>query len=146
MKEYIEREAAIRAAKDGADAWDGGYSRYRDAYIESAINDIPAADVVDGETYRELLNALKPLVNCDNLLKKLERTQWISVEERLPEPRFAREWYLVALESGCVKTLAYENPTVKGALFRKGWHETASPVTHWMPLPEPPKEGEHDEH
>ena len=75
-----------------------------------------------------------------------ERSQWISVKERLPEPRFAREWYLVALESGCVKTLAYEKPMVKGALFHKGWHETASPVTHWMPLPEPPKEGEHDEH
>lgn len=46
-KEYIEREAAVRAAKDGADAWDGGYSRYRDAHIESAINDISAADVVE---------------------------------------------------------------------------------------------------
>jgi hypothetical protein len=49
MKEYIEREEAVRAAKNGADEWDGGCSRYRDASIESAMNDIPAADVVPWE-------------------------------------------------------------------------------------------------
>lgn len=57
--------------------------------------------------------------------------KWISVKDRLPKPRFAREWYLVALESGCVKTLAFERD-------RNEWHETGSPVTHWMELPEPP--------
>lgn len=46
-KEYVERDAAAKAAKDGADEWDGGYSRYRDAYIKCAINRIPAADVVE---------------------------------------------------------------------------------------------------
>lgn len=61
MKEYIEREEAVRAAKDGADEWDGGYSRYRDASIKSAMNAIPAADVVDGETYRELLKVAKKM-------------------------------------------------------------------------------------
>ena len=59
--------------------------------------------------------------------------RWVRCEERLPKPRFAREWYLVALESGCVKTLAFERDTNE-------WWETGSPVTHWMPLPEPPKE------
>lgn len=68
-------------------------------------------------------------------------TRWIPVTERLPEPKFAREWYLVSLESGCVKSLAYEKEGRTDNLFRPGWHETASPVTHWMPLPEPPKEG-----
>ena len=66
--------------------------------------------------------------------------KWIPVTERLPEPKFAREWYLVALESGCVKSLAYEKEGRTDNLFRPGWHETASPVTHWMPLPEPPEE------
>ena len=47
MKEYVEREAAVKAAKDGADEWDGGCSRYRDASIESAMNAIPSADVVE---------------------------------------------------------------------------------------------------
>ena len=63
--------------------------------------------------------------------------QWISVKERLPErpqdERVVRSWYLVALKSGCVKSLCFE-------FERDSWHETLSPVTHWMELPEPPKE------
>lgn len=75
--------------------------------------------------------------------------RWIPVTERLPSPKFVREWYLVSLESGCVQTLAFEKggysfefdkDGFSDNLFRPGWHETASPVTHWMPLPEPPKE------
>lgn len=45
MAEYIEREAAVKAAQDGADEWDGGYNRNRDMYIEAAIDEVPAADV-----------------------------------------------------------------------------------------------------
>ena len=58
---------------------------------------------------------------------------WIPVTERLPEPKFAREWFLVCLASGCIETLAFERD-------RNCWWETGSPVTHWMPLPAPPKE------
>lgn len=45
MTDYISREAAVRAAQDGADEWDGGFNRNRDAYIERAISEVPAADV-----------------------------------------------------------------------------------------------------
>lgn len=68
--------------------------------------------------------------------------RWTSVKEQLPEPKFAREWYLVHLESGCVKTLAFEKSGTPNNLFKDGWHETASRITHWMPLPTPPKEDE----
>ena len=66
--------------------------------------------------------------------------QWISVDDRLPEPKHefdARNWYLVALSNGVVKELAYEFHN--HSVFGYGWRETAYPVTHWMPLPEPPK-------
>ena len=66
--------------------------------------------------------------------------EWISVKERLPEPKHefdARNWYLVALSNGVVKELAYEFHN--HSVFGYGWRETAYPVTHWMPLPEPPK-------
>lgn len=59
-------------------------------------------------------------------------SEWIKCSERLPEPRFAREWYLVGLESGCVMTLAFEKTENR-------WHETGSFVTHWMPLPDAPE-------
>ena len=66
--------------------------------------------------------------------------QWISVKDRLPEPKHefdARNWYLVALSNGVVKELAYEFHN--HSVFGYGWRETAYPVTHWMPLPQPPK-------
>ena len=66
--------------------------------------------------------------------------EWIPVTEMLPEPKHefdARNWYLVALSNGVVKELAYEFHN--HSVFGYGWRETAYPVTHWMPLPEPPK-------
>ena len=66
--------------------------------------------------------------------------EWIPVTERLPEPKHefdARNWYLVALSNGVVKELAYEFNN--NSVFGYGWRETAYPVTHWMPMPHPPK-------
>ena len=65
---------------------------------------------------------------------------WISVKDRLPErpPNVdgrlvRRKWFLVALKSGDVLSLSYE-------FDEDRWQGFGSPVTHWMPLPEPPKE------
>lgn len=65
---------------------------------------------------------------------------WISVKDRLParppdvcDLLVRRQWYLVALESGTVLTLSYE-------FDEDRWQGVGSPVTHWMPLPEPPTE------
>lgn len=66
---------------------------------------------------------------------------WVSVNDRLPEPEFAgqqRGFYLVALSNGVVKELMYEFRHYENMMFNVGWHETAYPVTHWMPLPAPP--------
>ena len=80
--------------------------------------------------------------------------KWISVEERLPKrtnPLHARDTYLVRLESGCIKTLFYEYDNSDrcrpgmSPLFSEGWEKTAVPVTHWMPLPEAPKEERTDD-
>lgn len=68
---------------------------------------------------------------------------WISVEDRLPKPTFSgqqRGFYIVALENGVVKELAYEFNHYENMLFSVGWHDTAYPVTHWMPMPKPPKQ------
>lgn len=62
--------------------------------------------------------------------------KWISVEDRLPEEPCA---VLVVLYGSAVCVAWYNYP---------GWFETGSGircsagngVTHWMPLPEPPKE------
>ena len=66
-------------------------------------------------------------------LNSTKQPLWVSVEDELPEPTTAREWYLVALESGTVMTNAFEKD-------RGDWWALASPVKYWMPLPEPPQE------
>ena len=65
---------------------------------------------------------------------------WIKCSERLPDKPdgyphcgIYRTYFLVSLESGCVKTLAYE-------FDRDEWQITGSPVEAWMPLPEPYRE------
>lgn len=47
MSEYIERDAAVKAAQDGADEWDGGFNRNRDMYIEAAMDNVPTVDAVE---------------------------------------------------------------------------------------------------
>ena len=67
--------------------------------------------------------------------------EWISVKERLPEPTGnQRGFYLVALSNGVVKELAFEFEHYDNMLFDVGWHEKSYPVTHWMPLPDPPED------
>ena len=83
---------------------------------------------------------------CDKYVCEVKDVpHWIPVTERLPEKpdgyphcQIRRTYFLVALESGCVKTLGYE-------FDRNEWQIVGSPVVAWMPLPEPyepPKEDE----
>lgn len=75
-------------------------------------------------------------VIADHLLANGVTVQrWIPVTERLPKEQ---GYYLVAHQrSGCVAERFYYRDCPD--LFVK---VTGDPVTHWMPLPEPPKEGE----
>ena len=52
--DIISRQAAINAAIDAADDWDGGYSLSRADMIERAINNLPSAQP---ETYEERTEA-----------------------------------------------------------------------------------------
>ena len=47
MDDYISREAAIEAAIDAADEWDGGSNPRREASIKTWLEGVPAADVVE---------------------------------------------------------------------------------------------------
>ena len=68
--------------------------------------------------------------------------EWISVEDRLPEPEFVIAGnelvnVIVALDSGTVIDAYYHS--------KKGWEFIGVPlpfsiVTHWMPFPDPPKQ------
>ena len=77
-----------------------------------------------------------------------EKTQWISVSERLPE-RPLYDWVLVAVK--LVPENWYGVPHIaelRSGVWYSDGHDTpleatcGVSVTHWMPLPEPPKEGD----
>ena len=71
-------------------------------------------------------------------------TQWIPVTERLPEKTGT---YIVTTQTGAVTTARfYEARSIPAQMWREAYDRPASwqsnrKVTHWMPLPEPPKDG-----
>ena len=84
------------------------------AYIEEMIDSIPAADV-------------RPV-------------KWIPVTERLPE---LHEEVLVCTEEYGETVLGFAMVAVfEGTGWLEAWERKTylTAVTHWMPLPEPPKE------
>ena len=67
----------------------------------------------------------------------MAKNEWISVDDRLPKNRFAR--VLVFLrDDEYTKNIGFNkidtDRCVNGEWVRWGRH-----VTHWMPIPEPPK-------
>ena len=79
---------------------------------------------------------------------------WISVKDRLPEEvpwdaKYALIWFYVEKEDG--KKIKPESPVIgKYDPFEKTWTvvglvenmQSRIRITHWIPLPEPPKECE----
>lgn len=69
-----------------------------------------------------------------------EHGRWISVKDRLPE---SDKYVLVITAGGLFKTARcnfYKNGTAVCWATNDGLGEKA--ITHWMPLPEAPKDGE----
>lgn len=67
-------------------------------------------------------------------------SEWISVKERLPEKGqnvlvFATSKYIGTEKISIDRLEEGERDSIW--FFTHGWFD----VTHWMPLPEPPKEG-----
>lgn len=79
-------------------------------------------------------------------LKERRNGGWISCKDRMPE---ANEpvLFIFNTESGFKAVMYGWHETIKG--LGSGWHQAGvggaradEEVTHWMPLPEPPKDGD----
>ena len=78
---------------------------------------------------------VKALINRQPTADVVPRAEWISVEERLPE---SLQRVLVIDTKGDMFTSVY----ISFATGKNAWSTQNSylgDVTHWMPLPEPPK-------
>ena len=84
-------------------------------------------------------SCLEWLLRCALALLKEQEAQWIPVTERLPEENSI---YLVRIVSDTAQKkiglTRYTHQEGWEAASRKIWYT----VTHWMPLPEPPREEE----
>lgn len=73
--------------------------------------------------------------------------EWISVKDKLPEikgnGRYAQTVVIACYDGDTVIPMIYERTTVRGEAVERWkfyWDRIADvKVTHWMPLPEPPK-------
>lgn len=124
-------------------------------YAEDAMHRIKMETRFYSGTYAEIERAIDSAPTVDQrCLRPVE--EWISVKDRLPDPY---EKVLVRLDhwSGVDIYLAFYDPKRGwcdcGGYFEDGTNNDGEPltyetvganVTHWMPLPEPPKEAHND--
>lgn len=108
-------------------------ARYIDA--DALILEISSLSITLGG--KELLgeitkNSVIRMVNEQPTADVVPRSEWISVDERLPKEGVR---VLVWLKGDGIKYTSIDTDR----LSLKKWVRWGKLVTHWMPLPEPPK-------
>ena len=85
----------------------------------------------------------KLAVEAADAIEELCKPKWIPVTERLPS---IGEEVIVFADRTTIRIWSLERyyPTIADVFWERedGYHEDASEVTHWMPLPEPPESEE----
>ena len=75
-------------------------------------------------------------------IEELQKPKWIPVAEKLP---YKSMWCLVICNErgGRITRIAVFLADYYGDIFEDDGKNITKFVTHWMPLPEPPKDGEY---
>lgn len=95
-----------------------------------------AIEILNPE-HREAYNGLDEVNEaCRMGMEALERQRWIPVSERVPED----EELVLTYKNGQFDVQVYEKR--RNGWICGGWFWSLGTVTHWMPLPKPPKEGD----
>ena len=96
----------------------------------AAILCLEAADAIEElEKFYQIM--------ADAYETEVTKERWIPVTERLPEKE---QCCLVVLNNRTVDFCFYTKRFGFGMYLAKKWESANDEVTHWMPLPEPPKE------
>lgn len=126
-KELINRLREIHPEEFG-DAWDFAFACQQTM--------CEAADAIE-ELICEVADEHNARIDVE------ERHRWIPVTERLPKDK--KETYWCYTDAGAMCECRWTNDRYGlGASYNWGWNVMDVPqyqkITHWMPLPEPPKE------
>lgn len=93
---------------------------------------------------QEIIDRLAAYEDTGLTPEEVQEMRWIPVEERLPEKENAQ--VLMTDGEGCY--ISSRNNMVRfldcEGIFIPGKAGAGVKVTHWMPLPKPPKEASHD--
>lgn len=106
-------------------------------YVPAALQ---AADAIE-ELHRENESYANTINEASEILRNRLKSKWISVEERLPENSIG---VLVTDGTDVSEGWLCTCSSKEGAkvVWGLGSNDDGpyDPITHWMPLPEPPKE------
>ena len=114
---------------------------YPDGKVHGKCIIIEAADAIEELSKR--LDESIPKGDAEIIIEELSKPRWIPVTERLPEPNavdkygFAKGYLVKTDRHVMMHTARYTGEW--WVLWGKATVITDT-VTHWMPLPEPPKE------
>ena len=114
-----EKEAAQRQVV----AFEGCFKCFKSAHRKIVV-------------YNEM--AIAALREQESLEEKQATIDWISVEERLPEPFVSVLVYMP--EERPLPTVHEGFLAREGVWYANHFDREPMEITHWMPLPEPPKE------
>jgi len=64
---------------------------------------------------------------------------WINVKDRLPTEEKSSAWVLVYAD-GAVNCMAFSNGSWEDWTYAKAHNINIADITHWQPLPDPPKD------
>lgn len=125
---YEEYEELVRLLKDKAERFD------YDGWVDTAVVMEKAADAIE---------KLIEVIQNHDFLESLIKPRWIPMTERPPEEELC--FYSCYTNKGVVvECLWTNNKYGLGPCGEWGWRLMDVPqhqhITHWMPLPEPPKE------
>ena len=100
-------------------------------YQGNAVHGSPDTYIQNSEIADHLI------ANGVTLDNQVSSSKWIPVTERLPEPW---KWILCYCEAGNIEMLRYDDFMEEWGSININRAYKKEYVTHWMPLPEPPKE------
>lgn len=142
MDDYISRQKALDflIPLDGTDISKKDARTIGERFSEH-LQGIPAEDVIPTSSVKEKWQDSMYLIEqANNVMESAKRQGWISVEERLPVAYESVLLYDPGLRLQQKVTEGYIGSNGNFYSVDSGYSRVFP--TYWMPMPEPPKEGD----